>query len=99
MPNKIEVARLLTERLPWLNATIGTAIWWLVVALAAYRLTSVIRRGAAGIDLFIVPLGLALIGDLILQRWLYDHVTWMGAGIGLIAGAIVTRSSKERMPS
>lgn len=93
MPNKIEMARMIAEQYPGLSPWVGTALWWLLVALGTYRLTSVIRHGAKWLDIFFVPIGLALIGDLMLQRWLYDSVTWMGAGLGLIAGATIVKHS------
>lgn len=93
MPNKIEVARMIAEGFPGLPSWLGTVLWWLGAALGSWRITSVIRSGATWIDLFVVPLGFALLGDLVLQRWFYDSVTWMGAGLGLIAGAAITRTS------
>lgn len=92
MPNKIEVARMISESFPGLPSWLGMVLWWLGAALGSWRFTSVIRSGATWIDLFVVPLGLALLVDLVLQRWLFDQVTWMGAGIGLVAGAVLTRN-------
>lgn len=98
MPNKIEVARFLSERFPWLSPWVGTMIWWGIAALATYRLTMVVRYGSRTLDLFVVPVGMALLGDLILNRWLHDDVTWMGAGLGLVAGALATRTADTQQP-
>ena len=62
----------------------------LALVIGLWRLLRAIRHGARPLDMLAIGLGAAVLGDRLMTIFWHDHVTWLGAGLGLTAAALLT---------